>query len=360
MFSRIIRYAFLLNKCGLFLILSIGIWLPVAHAADESSTVSDGPLGSHVNIESQFANARHLWQSGKLKEAARLYESIIKHHPKLPAPYNNLAVIYAAQGNYKKAQQVLEQGLNTNPSYAMIYENLTAIYVEMARDSYGKALQFVDKSKHQLKLRSLATLSIQKPVQVATVAPPAASVVLPPKPVTPRPVETPKKPVEKKAAAPVPVTTPPKPVEKKVAASASEDKPPVLTDSTSVQPAQATTMTPVAPVVDKTSVEKMLTAWAAAWSAQSPPQYLAYYVPQFHPAGMSRSKWVAQRIRRLKRPKWIRVALSNFVIEPITNQRVRVEVQQRYQSNTYADNERKEFILTQTEQGWRIVSERGL
>ena len=365
MFPRIIKYAISPGLSAIFLGLFLGLAPLFAAAKDEPSTATNGPLGSHTDIRSQFANARHLWQSGKLKEAASLYESIIKQQPELPAPYNNLAVIYAAQGDYKKAQQTLEKGLNTNPGYAMIYENLTAIYVEMARDSYGKALQFADKSDHQLKLRSLAELSLTPPEQVAKVETPPSKTVIAtasPKPVAPAEPAVAAKPVTPKVAA---IDTKPQPSQVQQAETKTPQKPgmansPLLTATTSVQPAQASELTPVAPVIDKTSIIKILEAWAAAWSAQSPQQYIAYYDPQFHPAGLSRRQWEAQRVRRLKRPQWIRVALSNFVIEPITDKRVRVELQQRYQSNTYADNGRKEFILTKTEQGWRIVSERSL
>jgi len=379
----------------IFLGLMLTLTPHYAAAADEASTGSSGPLGSHADMRSQFSNARHLWQSGKLKEAARLYESIISHHPDLPAPYNNLAVIYAAQGDYKKAQLVLEKGLNTDPGYAMIYENLTAIYVEMARDSYGKALQFVDKSDHQLKLRSLAELSLKPSEQVSRLelppnttvvaaasspvtrpkvaAEPQAAVV--PKVLTalpqPATAETATKSavpeattIATRSAVPevaAPATKAPTPVAPLAEAQGPEQSTtssaPVLMATTSVQPAQMMGSTPE---IDKTSIEKILEAWATAWSTQSPAQYLAFYDPQFHPAGMSRQQWEAQRVKRLKRPQWIRVVLSNFVIEPINSHRVRVEVQQRYQSNTYSDNERKEIILTQTEQGWRIVSERSL
>lgn len=292
------------------------------------------PVGSHVDSSAQFANARHLWQSGKLKQAAALYESLIDRYPDLPDPYNNLAVIYAAQGDYKKAQQILEKGLNTHPGYAAIYENLTAIYVEMARDSYGKALQFSDKSQRQLKLRALAELSV-KPIQIAEAEVPVVSPVPELKAITETNTEI---------AEGVPV-------------SADTEESPVLTASTSVQPAVAN---PVMVTVDPTVIQQTLEAWASAWSTQSAEQYFLYYDVAYRPPGMSRKRWETQRVDRIKKPEWIRVSLGDYSIEPIEEKRVRVEVEQRYQSNSYSDKGRKEFILIETEQGWRIISERNI
>ena len=331
MFSRIMKYAIPQTVAGIFfgiLLVSVSF-----HARAVNELVGDAtpPLGSHSDVHAQFANARHLWQTGKLKQAAALYESLIARSPNLPDPYNNLAVIYAAQGDYKKAQQILEKGLNTHAGYAAIYENLTAIYVEMARDSYGKALQFADKPGHQLKLRSLAELSL-KPVQVAQV----------------------KTSVREKIT-----TTPPAPVNV-VAVPTPIEKAPVLSATASVKPLPAAIAVPTSPVIDETEINEVLMSWAAAWSAQSAEQYLTFYDQNYHPPGLSRRKWQARRIERIKRPQWIRVSLSKVVVKPLADKRVRVEAQQRYQSNTYSDSSRKAFILIQTEQGWRIVSERNL
>jgi len=330
LFSGIKKYA--ISKT--IVSISFGVFLANSsfnvHAVNE--LISDAtPIGSHSDAYAQFANARHLWQTGKLKQAAVLYESLIERFPKLPDAYNNLAVIYASQGDFKKAQLILERGLNTHEGYAAIYENLTAIYVEMARDSYGKALQFADKPGRQLKLRALAELSL-KPVQVAK-------------------VEIPAKEIKLESVSPQANT------------DQQEDKagkPAVLTATTSVKPLQNSAVKPDIESVDKSKVMEVLQSWASAWSAQTPDQYLMFYDKNYHPPGMSRKTWKARRIERIIKPQWIRVALSNMSVDPAADQRVRVTVKQRYQSNTFSDVSQKEFILFMTEDGWRIVSERNL
>jgi tetratricopeptide (TPR) repeat protein len=58
---------------------------------------------------------------------------------KLAEPYNNLAALYAAGGDYTKARATLEQALRTNPSYATAHENLGDVYAALAAQSYGRA-----------------------------------------------------------------------------------------------------------------------------------------------------------------------------------------------------------------------------
>ena len=59
----------------------------------------------------------------------------------MPEPYNNLAVLYASQGQYDKARKSLEMAIRTHPSYAIAHENLGDVYAKMASEAYDKALQ---------------------------------------------------------------------------------------------------------------------------------------------------------------------------------------------------------------------------
>jgi len=59
----------------------------------------------------------------------------------MPEPYNNLAVLYAAEGQERKAAEALEQAIRTNPSYTTAHENLGDLYARMASEAYAKALQ---------------------------------------------------------------------------------------------------------------------------------------------------------------------------------------------------------------------------
>jgi len=80
-------------------------------------------------------------QLGKPTEAIALFTKLTEDYPELPEPYNNLAVLYAAQGQYDKARAALEMAIRTNPSYSTAHENLGDVYARLAGESYKKALQ---------------------------------------------------------------------------------------------------------------------------------------------------------------------------------------------------------------------------
>lgn len=102
----------------------------------------------------RFNKAQALARQGKDAAASKIYQALIKQDPSQPQAYNNLAAIKARHGELKEAQALLEQALRSNPIYATVYENLSAIYVEMARDSYGKALH-LETPQQPIALREL-------------------------------------------------------------------------------------------------------------------------------------------------------------------------------------------------------------
>jgi Flp pilus assembly protein TadD len=73
-------------------------------------------------------------------EAAAVFMQLNVDYPELPEPYNNLAVIHAARGNYDQARAELESALRANPSYAVAQQNLADVYAQLARLSYERAL----------------------------------------------------------------------------------------------------------------------------------------------------------------------------------------------------------------------------
>ncbi|MDD2919303.1 tetratricopeptide repeat protein [Rhodoferax sp.] len=78
---------------------------------------------------------------GKQDEAIATFVSLTQDYPELAEPYNNLAVLHAAQGHYEKARAALEMAIRTNPGYATAYENLGDVYARLAGQAYNKALQ---------------------------------------------------------------------------------------------------------------------------------------------------------------------------------------------------------------------------
>src|SRR5688572_22713531 len=97
------------------------------------------------DAQARFLKAVILTEQGNTREAIDIFTRLTQDFPDLPEPYNNLAVIHAAQGQYEKARVALEQSIRTHPSYATAYENLGDVYAKLASQAYDKALQ-LDKS----------------------------------------------------------------------------------------------------------------------------------------------------------------------------------------------------------------------
>src|SRR5687767_15132902 len=134
----------------------------------------------------RFLKGIILTEQNKPNDAIKLFTELTQDFPELPEPYNNLAVLYASQGQYDKARSSLEMAIRTHPSYATAHENLSDIYAKMASQAYDKALQ-LDKANTtaQTKLNLIKELfpagrpaartsgKGETPAKVAT-APPAA------------------------------------------------------------------------------------------------------------------------------------------------------------------------------------------
>ena len=74
----------------------------------------------------------------RIGEAIEVFERLRRDHPRMPEPWNNLAVLYAAEGRFDEARETLMTALERRPS-AIGYANLGDIYSRLARQAYGRA-----------------------------------------------------------------------------------------------------------------------------------------------------------------------------------------------------------------------------
>lgn len=72
-------------------------------------------------------------------EAIDAFTRMTEDFPDLPEPYNNLAVLLAAQGQVDRARELLETALRHDPAYLTAHENLGDIYVRLALRAYERA-----------------------------------------------------------------------------------------------------------------------------------------------------------------------------------------------------------------------------
>lgn len=259
-------------------------------------------------------------EQNKPADAIKIFTSLTDDYPELPEPYNNLAVLYASQGQYDKARTALEMAIRTHPSYATAHENLGDIYAKMASQAYDKALQ-LDKSNAaaQTKLGlikelfSSNTLGTKPPASksdTTTTGTPVAAV----KPVPAQPAP--------------PVAAPP-------------------------------TAKPVATGDVAGEVIKAVNNWAKAWSGKDVNGYLGFYAPSFQtPAGEPRNRWEAARKRRIAKPKKIEVHVEAPKVKFADNGRVAVTFRQNYRSPGLKVVSTKTLIMVKTGDRWLIEQER--
>ena len=286
------------------------------------------------DAQGRFLKGLILTEMNRLGDAIKQFTELTEDYPELPEPYNNLAVLYAAQADYERAKQSLEMAIRTHPSYATAHENLGDIYAKMASQAYDKALQ-LDKSNTSAQTKLALIRDLFSPAArrieaaVATATNPAAT------PTATVPAAT-----SAQAA---------QPVEQAVTAAI------VLPEETAGANAPEST-----PAIDpKAEIERTVRAWAEAWSARDADAYLAFYGADFTPPGDGdRAAWETLRRDRVTRPRFIRVALDQLRIELGDDDRARASFRQRYESNTFRGTDNKTLTLVRENDAWKIVEER--
>lgn len=99
------------------------------------------------NVQLRFIRGVILSDLNRTKEAKETFEELIREYPEISEPYNNLAVIYAAEGNLGRAKELLEQALSNNANSFTTYNNLGNIYLALSRQAFEKAQRLSPGSK---------------------------------------------------------------------------------------------------------------------------------------------------------------------------------------------------------------------
>ncbi len=288
--------------------------------------------------QGRFLKGLVLTEQKKTAEAIQVFSGLTEDYPELPEPYNNLAVLYASQGNYEKAKSALELAIHTHPSYATAHENLGDIYAQLASRAYDRALQ-LDKSNTSAQVKLSMVKDIFNPKAGAPKLTPA------PAPEAP----------SAKAEMPKPAPTPAKQPE--VVAKAPAPTPPVA----AVKPVPAPAPAAPAPSASGDAKGQAIAAvegWARAWSARDVKGYLASYAPDFEvPGGATRAAWEKERAERIEKPKHIEVGVKVMSAQAEGNEAT-VVVRQSYKSDTLKSNSTKTLKLVRSGDRWLITQEK--
>lgn len=73
-------------------------------------------------------------------EAIEVFTALTQDFPELPDPYNNLAVLYAAEGQLPNALTALQAALRNDPRHRAARENLGDVHLALAVQAWTAAL----------------------------------------------------------------------------------------------------------------------------------------------------------------------------------------------------------------------------
>ena len=310
--------------------------------------------GKPRDAQGRFLKGLILTEMNRASEAIQVFSKLSEDYPELPEPYNNLAVLYASQGQYEKARIALESSIRTHPSYATAHENLGDIYAKLASQAYDKALQ-LDSSNTGAKTklamigeliggetRAARAPARTEPVKTAEAAPAKAAE---PKAAEPKAAEP--KAAEPKAAEPKaaePKAAEPKVAEPKVA------EPKVAEPATKARGGSG---------AETDELIKTVRAWASAWAGKDVAGYLEHYAKDFKtPKGESRDDWEKLRTRRISAPKKIEIDIESPKVSISGDNAASVTFRQVYSSDIVKATGTKTLVMVKSNGKWLIHEER--
>lgn len=269
-------------------------------------------------------------------EAIELFEGLTRAYPGWPEPYNNLAVLYAARGEEKKAEEALIAALGTHPTYALVHRNLDALYAGMAGRAYRKALE------SEAGQPAPPRLALADDIGAATVVVAAAP--------GPAPAAAPENRSASGSTSAAPVSdgaevitrqAAPAPAAESVAAAAQAEPSAIGSRDDARRAVLAT-----------------VASWLTAWSSQDVDGYLSFYGHHFDAGdGRSRERWEAVRRKRVSDPKFIDIRIQSPKVTLEGQDRATVRFVQRYESDIFVGETVKTLRLSRGSDGWKIIRE---
>jgi tetratricopeptide (TPR) repeat protein len=295
--------------------------------------------GKPRDAQGRFLKGLILTEMNRPSEAIQMFQKLSEDYPELPEPYNNLAVLYASQGQYEKARVALESSIRTHPSYATAHENLGDIYAKLASQAYDKALQ-LDSSNTGAKTK-LAMIGDLIGNGTRTARAPAAI-----EPVKIADAAAPKAADAGKAGA---------------AASAKSAAEPKAAEPKATEPkaSAAPDKAGRGAGTENDEVLKAVNGWASTWAKKDVPGYLAHYAKDFRtPKGEARSEWENGRKIRISAPKKIEVEIESPKVSVSGENSASVTFRQIYRSDVVKATGTKTLVMVKSNGKWLIREER--
>lgn len=350
--------------------------------AEALSKVDAALVQRPKDAQMRFLKGLILTEQNKSAEAIVIFTKMTEDFPDLPEPYNNLAVLYAASGQYEKARIALEAAIRTHPSYATAYENLGDVYAKLAGQAYDKALQADNYTKlatqaydkalqldannasTRKKLALVRTMASNKPTdtQIAKAgAKPTAALPVAASPV-PTPIQVAKLEPRTEVKPEIKPTAKPEPKVEAKQETKPTAKPEVKAEpkpEPKVEPKPEVKVKPEPKTdADQDSALQALQVWAKAWSSKDVKTYLNSYANDFQtPKGESRKAWADERRTRIESKGRISVGIESAQVN-VEGNIATIKFRQAYTSDKLSSNSRKVIVMVKQGGKWQIKQER--
>jgi Flp pilus assembly protein TadD len=93
-----------------------------------------------ADAQMRFLKGVMLAESKRESQALEVFAKLTEDFPELAEPYNNLAVLYAGEGQHERARIALETAVRNDPNYSIALENLGDVYAFLASRAYTRAV----------------------------------------------------------------------------------------------------------------------------------------------------------------------------------------------------------------------------
>ena len=300
----------------------------------------------------------YLTELGRLRASFDIFESLRVDFPEHPAPYANLAAVYARWGRLEEARQMLLKADSLTGNRHLTQMNLASVNLALALAALNKASELKpNDASTQLKLRSLEKYLADSSADMAPIAklreygPSSQSKSL---------AQPQARPTTGLPTAPATADRSPKPAEvprDRLKLSALDDIDPVDVNSGTARGEVKRGLPPTLAQGDKSAVAKAIESWSDAWTSKSFEDYMACYSNSFQPGdGNTRDEWSKRKQILMNKAKFIQLNVKISDIR-FDQQTATVRLVQKYRSNRYKDQVTKELKLQFENSRWMIVAE---
>lgn len=332
----------------------------VASAADAEiklMSLNQAIAENPENPELHLRKGVYLLELGRTQQAFDIFETLRLAHPSHPAPYINLASVFAQQGRLEEARQML---IKADALHAGRYETqlgLAAINMGLALTAMKKASE-LNSAGDPAVLKKIQ--EIEQLIAKMNASPTTPSATSDAFPVRAERYVRAEKSIPKPKKIGVVAVTRDLPKGDRLTLGALSSAELSLNRPLSEKEAQRRNLMREVSDEVRTDVMNTVESWASAWSRRDLVEYFSYYSPKFKAAnGMKRETWNQYKRNIIERADFINVKISIKQIK-IIEKKAFIKLNQQYRSNSHTDSSQKELVMLLEDGFWKIVSEKSI